>query len=251
VYRNVNGIAWGVNMKFALNNSNNVRLDYAGVHGVVEANNAGAERGALILTTATAGALTEKMRIIGNGNVGIGTASPNSKLHVIGDGKLTGNLAVDGNIQLTLSTAGNIQLCRNASNQIATCSSSLRYKTNIVPFSPGLDIVQRLHPIRFAWKDGGMKDLGFGAEDVAKVEPLLVTHNDSGGVEGVKDDRISAVLVNAVQEQQAQIETQKSQLRQQQLQIEARQKQLTRQEVLIDGLRRLLCSQDASADVCH
>jgi len=35
---------------------------------------------------------------LGGGNVGIGTATPTSKLHVAGDGRVTGNLNVDGNI---------------------------------------------------------------------------------------------------------------------------------------------------------
>ena len=33
-----------------------------------------------------------------NGNVGIGTTSPSEKLHVAGNAKVTGDLAVDGNI---------------------------------------------------------------------------------------------------------------------------------------------------------
>ena len=44
------------------------------------------------------------------------------------------------------------------------------------------------------------------AEEVAAVEPLLVTHNTRGEVEGVKYDRINVVLVNAIKEQQAQID---------------------------------------------
>ncbi|MCA1628061.1 MAG: hypothetical protein LC742_08875, partial [Acidobacteria bacterium] len=32
------------------------------------------------------------------GNVGVGTTSPTSKLHVVGDGRVTGNFVVDGNI---------------------------------------------------------------------------------------------------------------------------------------------------------
>jgi TolA-binding protein len=65
-----------------------------------------------------------------------------------------------------------------------------------------------------------MRDLGFGAEDVHKVEPLLVTYNAQGQVEGVKYDRVAVVLVNALKEQQAQVEQQRAQLAAQQTQIE-------------------------------
>ncbi|HET9786599.1 MAG TPA: tail fiber domain-containing protein, partial [Pyrinomonadaceae bacterium] len=151
----------------------------------------------------------------------------------------------DGVVTLnTLGTAGGVVLCRNASNQIAACSSSLRYKTNIAPFAFGLNLVQRLRPIRFEWKEGGMKDVGFGAEDVAAIEPLLVTYNDKGEVEGVKYDRFSAVLVNAVKEQQTQIEAQHAQLA-------AQQKQLENQQLLIEALKRLVCRQNPSVDICR
>ncbi len=53
--------------------------------------------------------------------------------------------------------------------------------------------------ISFDWKDGGMKDVGFGAEDIAKIDSLLVNYNDKGQVEGVKYDRISVAFVNAFQ----------------------------------------------------
>jgi hypothetical protein len=105
----------------------------------------------------------------------------------------------------TLGNGGPTQLCRNPSNQISDCGSSLRYKTNIQAFIGGLSVLNRLRPITFDWKQGGMHDLGFGAEDIAAIEPLLVTHNAKGEVEGVKYDRITAVLVNAVKEQQEQI----------------------------------------------
>src|SRR5262249_31500941 len=104
--------------------------------------------------------------------------------------------------------SGTIALCLNPSSEVSSCSSSLRYKTNIAPFSSGMSLVNRLRPIRFTWKNGGMKDLGLAAEDVAKVEPLLVTYNANGEVEGVKYDRVAVVLLNAVKEQQEQINRQ-------------------------------------------
>src|SRR5207247_5017581 len=91
-------------------------------------------------------------------------------------------------------------------NTVATCSSRLRYKEQIAPYHAGLELINRLRPISFAWKAGGRRDLGLGAEEVAKVEPLLVTHNDQGEIEGVKYAQLNVVLINAIKEQQAQIE---------------------------------------------
>ena len=143
----------------------------------------------------------EAMTIKGSGNVGIGTATPNDRLEV------NGILRVN-----SLGGNGVFQVCRNVLNQIAVCASSLRYKTNINPFASGLNLVNRLFPITFDWKQGGMKDLGLGAEEVEKVEPLLVTYNSAGEVEGVKYDRVAVVLINAIKEQQTQIEEQRNQI---------------------------------------
>jgi hypothetical protein len=111
-----------------------------------------------------------------------------------------------------LGAAGATSLCINMNNEIASCSSSLRYKTNIAPFSFGLNLVKQLKPISFDWKDGGMHDVGFGAEDVAAINPLLANYNKTGQVEGVKYDRLSVLFVNAFKEQQTQIERQQKQI---------------------------------------
>ncbi len=129
-------------------------------------------------------------------------------------GKVTvgSDLAVEGNVIIpTLGAAGATSLCLNGSQQIATCSSSLRYKNNVASLTLGLDVVTKLRPVTFNWKDSGQADLGFVAEEVNQVTPLLTTLNKDGQIEGVKYDRISAVLVKAVQEQQHQIAALKTQ----------------------------------------
>jgi hypothetical protein len=55
---------------------------------------------------------------------------------------------------------------------------------------------------------------------MATVEPRLVRHNQKGEIEGVKYDRLSAVLINASKEQQAMIESQQKQFATQNLLIE-------------------------------
>ena len=183
----------------------------------------------------------------GNAQIGaIQTSQTNHAADLVFITRNPGNLAAierlrikaDGKVVLnTLGTAGSTQLCRNASNQIATCSSSLRYKTQIAPFTFGLNLVERLRPITFNWIADGTKDIGFGAEEVAAVDPLFVTYNANGEVEGVKYDRISVVLVNAINEQQKQIEAQQNQLKQQQ--------------GLIEALKLIVCKQNLHANICR
>ena len=130
---------------------------------------------------------------------------------------------------VTLGSGGSTQLCRNASNEVSACSSSIRYKKNIKRFKFGLDLIKELRPVSFYWKADDMFDFGLVAEDVFEIEPLLTRQNAKGEVEGVKYDRLSVVLINAVKEQQKQIEKQRSE---------------------IEALKRLVCSNNQTAKIC-
>jgi len=172
----------------------------------------------------------------------------------------------------TLGGNGTTDLCLNSSKNIADCSSSLRYKTNVQTFTGGLNVVRRLRPITFHWIDGGHRDIGFGAEDVNEIEPLLTTRNAKDEIEGVKYRQITTVLVNAVKEQQEQIENQQRQIGErehqaafQQTLIQRYQKQLAtqqtrltdqdaklaRQQRGLDTLKQLVCQAHPKAKVCQ
>lgn len=114
---------------------------------------------------------------------------------------LGNRLRVDGTLRVdSLGAAGVTTLCRNVSNQIATCSSSARYKSDIADLDLGLDAVLQLRAVGYRWKDGGAADVGFVAEEIAVIDERLVTRNGDNEIEGVKYDRLTAVLANAVQE---------------------------------------------------
>jgi hypothetical protein len=119
---------------------------------------------------------------------------------------------------------------------LTTCTSSqssLRYKTDLQPFLGGLNVINRLKPYNFAWKNTGMREIGLIAEDVAAVEPLFTYKNDKDEIEGVKYENLNVIFINAFKEQQAQIE----ELRQQ---IKAQQDRLKQQAQQIDALKKLV-----------
>jgi hypothetical protein len=114
-------------------------------------------------------------------------------------------LRVNGTLRLDeLGTAAATTLCRNINNQISGCSSSARYKQDIDDLALGLDTALRLHAVGYRWKDSLEADIGFVAEEIAVIDERLITRNAKGEIEGVKYDRLTAVLANAVQELAAQ-----------------------------------------------
>jgi hypothetical protein len=149
-----------------------------------------------------------------------------------------------------LGTGGATALCRNGATEISSCSSSIRYKSNVNQFSSGLSLVRKLRPVSFSWKEGKMLDLGLVAEEVAAVEPLLTTTNEKGQVEGVKYDRVGVVAINAIKEQQMQIEAQERRNEVQQKVIEGQSATIARQQAEIEALKKAVCSLAPTTSVC-
>ena len=174
----------------------------------------------------------------GNGNVGIGTKNPSRLLDVAGDARVQGTLSFN-----SIPSGGSINLCRDANIVLSTCSSSLRYKTNVADFAGGMNIINRLRPISFKWKQDGTNDIGLGAEEVEEVEPLLTFRNAEGEIEGVKYNQLSAVFINAFKEQQAQIQQQRGL-------IERQQALAVRQQQQLNALKKLVCRSRRRAAVC-
>ena len=115
-------------------------------------------------------------------------------------GRLEG-LEVDGPIHaaLPLASATGATLCLSGS-AISQCSSLAALKTAVRPLDLGLETVLALRPRRFAWLGDGREDLGFLAEEVAAVDPLLAATDAEGRLVGVRYRQMSALLTRAVQQ---------------------------------------------------
>ena len=83
-------------------------------------------------------------------------------------------------------------------------SSSIQYKTSILPLGSQLDKVLQLNPVSYVKKETGVSEIGFIAEEMAELFPLAT----SEGAKGVHYSRLTAVLVSAVQELKQQLDDQ-------------------------------------------
>jgi hypothetical protein len=162
--------------------------------------------------------------------IGAGASVSTSNTVVLGRSLGEDTVRIPGKLVLgALGGAGSTTLCRNIAGEISSCSSSLRYKDQIFSFRSGLELVGRLRPVTFNWKNTGERDLGLIAEEVAAIEPLLVTRNEKGEIEGVKYDQLNVVLINALKQQQEQIKQQQAE---------------------IEQLKQLVCADRPQAAVC-
>ena len=88
-------------------------------------------------------------------------------------------------------------------------------KTNISNMENMLPSVLQMQGVKFDWKkdeDKGLNHYGFIAEDVDKILPNLVSHNSEGKAQGIQYTKMTAVLLEAIKEQQVQIEELKSKI---------------------------------------
>lgn len=126
---------------------------------------------------------TEAMRIVSNGNIGIGTSSPTYPLQV---SKQVSNISI------------------YASHDIVAYSD-ISVKDNIRPIENVLARVQKSRGVLYDRTDTGNKDnIGFIAQELEEQFPELVVENEDG-TKAVKYQNATAVLFEAVKEQQNQI----------------------------------------------
>lgn len=103
----------------------------------------------------------------------------------------TNNLEISG----SLKTTGNVTV-----GGTLTEVSTRELKDSIILLSDQLSNVERLEPVSFVWKGTQEEDIGFIAEDVEEIYPVLVTKSEDGKVEGLHYTKLTSILVKAVQE---------------------------------------------------
>lgn len=91
-------------------------------------------------------------------------------------------------------------------------TSDIRLKDDIKPIENALSDVCKLEGVSFNWKDTGTKATGFIAQQVEPILPDLVSTSEDDGIKSVNYIGLIGHLVEAIKEQQVQIDELKAQL---------------------------------------
>lgn len=132
-----------------------------------------------------------------NGRFNIGAGAPTNRLSVVDTSDDTPANFTGSSGTCTVDTLGGGW----------SCVSDERLKTNIMSIDGGLDKIMQLRGVTYNWKSDPNQNSvsGFIAQDVEKVLPGLVS-TLSDGTKTLNKDGILPYLVNAIQQQQAQID---------------------------------------------
>jgi len=159
-------------------------------------------------------------------SVGIGTPSPEYKLHV--DGTFFASISIETNGDIT-----------------AFAASDKRLKNNIKPIQNPLEKLKKINGYTFDWiekKDihsNKGNDIGVIAQEIEEVLPEITTTRDNG-YKAVRYEKLTPFLISCIKEQQKQIENQQTQIENQQTQIENQQSQIESLQYQIDELKALI-----------
>ncbi|HEX4952803.1 MAG TPA: tail fiber domain-containing protein [Thermoanaerobaculia bacterium] len=159
------------------------------------------------------------------GRLGVGTVPGSSyKLHVNGETFLNGRLfylppggCSSGQVLAVAPEFGYAIYCAN----VSSLPSDARWKISRGRITDGLALVRGLEGIRYEWDRARFPErqfpagteVGFLAQEVERVVPEVV-HTDAQGNKSVDYAKLTAVLVEAVKEQQGLLEELASRVRQ-------------------------------------
>jgi hypothetical protein len=129
-----------------------------------------------------------------SGNVGVGTASPATKLHV------------DGTIRYTnRPAAGTITaLGFDANGDLKASSSSLRYKHDVQDYEKGISHLMQLRPVSFKFNGETRKNAGFIAEEVNQLGlDEVMLYDGENRPDGIIYTNMISLLTKSLQELKA------------------------------------------------
>jgi hypothetical protein len=120
------------------------------------------------------------------GTIRVGTRGTQTKTYIAGISGVT----VPGGVGVIIGTNG----------KLGTVVSSARFKDAIKPMDKASEAILALKPVTFRYKKEldpeGIPQFGLVAEDVEKMNPDLVAHDEQGKPYTVRYEAVNAMLLN-------------------------------------------------------
>jgi trimeric autotransporter adhesin len=142
--------------------------------------------------------------------------SPSGKISIGTYDDGTEMLDVNGNGRFRAVTSGTYSAPLNITSNgtLTTSTSDISMKKNIVSIDDGLKKVLKMKGVYFSWKNDPLdvRKVGFIAQEMEQVLPEVVFTNTVDGLKGINYSEITAVLVQAVKEQQHEIDLQRKEI---------------------------------------
>ena len=118
---------------------------------------------------------------------------------------------LDGVLDMRLENDGDLHCDGDIVAYSTSTSSDRKLKENITPVENALDKVKQLNGVEFDWKRDGTRSAGVIAQDVEKVLPQAVKTvkdlNTDEEFKTVRYDSLHALLIEAIKELSAEVET--------------------------------------------
>jgi len=160
--------------------------------------------------------------------IGINTATPGGRLSVLGEGTTSATFAFnaansagtsmlfvrdDGRVGIgTTAPAQRLHVAGNVLADAYFHTSDRNLKTGIKPLENNLVRILNLNPVSFRWRENNENGLGLIAQDIENIFPEIVHIAEDSGLKSVNYNALIAPLIQAIQEQQEQIESQQEQI---------------------------------------
>jgi hypothetical protein len=140
------------------------------------------------------------LNITGKNNIDISNEGKTSDVGVIRIGDTQTETFVAG---ISTSKVTGAAVYITSTGQLGTLASSERYKVGVETMGAASDKLEELRPVTYRLKSdpAGAVQYGLIAEEVAKIYPDLVFRNAEGGIEGVRYEELTPLLLNEVQQE--------------------------------------------------
>jgi hypothetical protein len=155
-------------------------------------------------------------------DAGSGVTDANNVICIGHAGTNVDNSCFIGNIRDAVVAPDAVQVLIDSAGKLGTTSgSSRRFKTQIKPMDRTSEAIFALKPVTFHYKTDSTNSPQFGliAEEVAKVNPHLVSRDKDGEIYTVRYDQVNAMLLNEFLKEHRKNEVQQGKIEKQDLAI--------------------------------